>query len=340
MMQSVPGSSGSVQALLEEYVRHLRSIGRAPLTIANAERIIETVLRPRVGSIPLDELTVRHVDALLADLADLKPSTRKRYFAVLSAALGLAVRWDYVSVNVAAKATLPAADMNELVLPTPAEVQALLDAMPTEVWRKSAELAVLTGCRRGELCGLRWSDLENGVITVRRSVYRLAGETKEKSTKSGRVRAVALAEPVQELLVDWAEWCEERARFVGVELDRSGYVLSTWPDLSRPLNPDTLTSVVSKAARSAGVPHIHFHSLRHVAASTMLEAGVSVRQVAETLGHADGGRLALQVYGHGSTAGQKAAAEAMAGFLAHEPSKSKGEGPRKPHEGLKPQAWY
>ena len=333
---AMPGTSGSVQALLEQYVRHLRSVGRAPLTISEAERIIARVLVPRIGSIPLDELTVRHVDLLLADLAHLKPATRKRYFAVLSAALSLAVRWEYVPVNVASRATLPPAEAAELVLPTRADLQALLEAMPSEVWQMAIELAVLTGCRRGEICALRWSDISDGVVTVRRSAYRLAGQTHEKSTKSRRVREVGLAGHVQELLAGWAQWCEDRAAQVNVVLGKDGFILSTWPDLSRPLNPDSLTAVVSKAAQDAGIPHVHFHSLRHVAASTMLEAGVSVRQVAETLGHVDGGKLALQVYGHGSTAGQKAAADAMASFLVREPSKTKGEGPRSPVKALKP----
>jgi site-specific recombinase XerD len=57
------------------------------------------------------------------------------------------------------------------------------------------------------------------------------------------------------------------------------------------------------------------HSLRHFAATEMLAAGVDIRQVADTLGHADGGTLALQVYTHPTSDRQRAAAAAMAAAL-------------------------
>jgi integrase len=59
----------------------------------------------------------------------------------------------------------------------------IIDAMPGEEWKMALRLAVVTGMRRGELCALRWNDIDPDAIHVRRSFYRHAGETVEKSTK-------------------------------------------------------------------------------------------------------------------------------------------------------------
>jgi integrase len=136
-----------------------------------------------------------------------------------------------------------------------------------------------------------------------------------KSTKSGRQRRIPLTADTRAILAGWKAECDERARVAEVEMLPDAYVLSAWPDNSRPLNPDTLSAHVTRVAKDLDMRHIHLHSLRHYAATQMLAGGVSPREVAEALGHSDGGRLALQVYGHPTGEGQMAAAEAMSAAL-------------------------
>jgi len=305
----------TVARLLEEWMAHITQLGRAPKTLVDCRRIINKNIVPTLGHVILTDLSARQIDHWMASTSELRPATRRRYFAVLSAALNQAVRWGWLDISPASRATPPALESVELQVPTRDEVVALIDGMGDPVWSMALRLAVLTGCRRGEVCGLRWSDLEGGMIHVQRSIFRSAGQTWIKSTKSGRSRRIYIDESTGALLQDWSAWLQRRAELCGVEVDRDGYVLSILPDLSEPLNPDTLTNNVTKAAKRIGKPHLHMHSLRHFAATEMLAAGVDIRQVADTLGHADGGTLALQVYTHPTSDRQRAAAAAMAAAL-------------------------
>ncbi len=120
---------------------------------------------------------------------------------------------------------------------------------------------------------------------------------------------------VSELMAAWKLACQDRATEAGSVLADDAFILSQWPDSPRPVNPDTFSAHVRRATKELGMDHLHFHSLRHYAATEMLAQGIGVRDVAEALGHADGGRLALQVCSHPTSERQKAAAAAMARAL-------------------------
>ena len=114
---------------------------------------------------------------------------------MLSSALSQAVRWGWIDRSPADRAQPPTMERTELQVPTTDEVRALLARATTrhERWGMLLSLAVLTGARRGELCALRWSDVDGNSIRFRRSLYRAGIERGEKSTKSGRERRVNLA---------------------------------------------------------------------------------------------------------------------------------------------------
>jgi len=309
------GTNATVRTLMAEWLAQITSDGKAPRTIAEAKRTTDQLINPTLGDVQLSELTGRHIDEMNRKTAGLKPSTRRRYHAVLAAALNQAVKWGWIDVSPAIRANAPKVGESSLVFPTEDEVLALIDAMPTEVWKMALRLALVTGARRGELCGLRWTDITPDWLLIRRSVYRHDGETTEKVTKSGRERRIPMEPSVAALFTAWHAWCDQRAASVEVAVAPDAYVLSTWPDSSRPLNPDTLSAHVRRATRDLGIDHVHFHSLRHLAATNMLARGVPVRDVAEALGHSDGGRLVLRVYGHPTSDQQRAAAAAMASAM-------------------------
>ena len=306
------GTNATVRTLMAEWLAQIESDGKAPRTIAEARRTTDQLINPTLGDVILSNLTGRHVDEMNRRTTHLKPSTRRRYHAVLAAALNQAVKWGWLDVNPVIRSNTPKVGNASPVFPTEDEVLSLIGAMPTEVWKMAVRLAVVTGARRGELCGLRWTDVTDEWLFIRRSVYRHAGENHEKVTKSGRERRIPMEPTVAQLFAAWAAWCEHRAASVEMTVDPDAYVLSTWPDSSRPLNPDTLSAHVRRATKDLSMDHVHFHSVRHLAATNMLARGVPVRDVAEALGHSDGGRLVLRVYGHPTSDQQRAAAAAMA----------------------------
>ena len=175
-------------------------------------------------------------------------------------------------------------------------------------------LAVLTGARRGELCALRWTDIEGERIRIRRSLYRAGTDRGEKSTKGGRERWVVVAPAGRTLLEAWRARCGEVATAADVTLVRDPFVVSPFPDGSRPVNPETFSSVVHKLCAELDMPHVHLHSLRHFAATEMLAAGIDPRNAAEILGHANP-TLTLSLYGHATADRQRMAAEVLARTL-------------------------
>ena len=244
--QRATDSSATVRSLVEEWLRHSEARGRAPRTLHDARRSAETVIHPDFGDVPIAELTPRHLDEWYRKLATgegrdrpLKPASIRRHHAVLSAALGQAVRWGWIDRNPAERAQPSPLGHVELQVPTVEEVQALLSAgaKRNERWGMLLSLAVLTGARRGELCALRWTDIEGERIRIRRSLYRAGTDRGEKTTKGGRERWVVVAPAGRTLLKAWRARCAKAAAEMEVTLVHDAFVVSPLPDGSRPVNP-------------------------------------------------------------------------------------------------------
>jgi integrase len=157
---------------------------------------------------------------------------------------------------------------------------------------------------------LRWPDIEGDLIRIRRSLYRAGGDRGEKATKGGRERWVAVGPVARVLLEDWRTHCVARAQGAGVDLVADAFVVSPMPDGSRPVNPDTLSSVVHELCADLWIPLVHLHSLRHYAATELIGAGVNPRDAAELLGHVDPA-LTLRVYAHATAERQRQAADVL-----------------------------
>ena len=327
------GPTATLRTVINEWLRHSEARGRSPKTLHEARRSAETVIFPELGDVPVGDLTPRHLDELYRKLATgerraipgrnkgakprrlgaLAPASIRRHHAVLSASLGQAVRWGWLDRNPAERAQPPELGQRTLEVPSPDQVRALLAAAGAadERWGMLLALAVLTGARRGELCALRWSDWDGESIRIGRSLFRAGDQRGEKKTKSGRERWVAIAPPGVAHLKQWRATSIARAEDAGVRLVDDAFLVSAFPDGTRPLNPDSLSSAVHRLAVKLGMPQVHMHSLRHFAATELIAAGVNPRDTAEILGHADGGMLALSTYAHGSADRQRRAAEVL-----------------------------
>jgi integrase len=178
-------------------------------------------------------------------------------------------------------------------------------------------LAALTGMRRGELCALRWTDvdLERRELDMARSLVVVPGGTTEKTTKTDRFRIVALDNVGVALIVchratveDWAN------RFVG-EPDADAYVFSHAADGSKPFRPDNVTGFFTRVRDSLGLYEVRLHDLRHFTATQLIGAGVDVRTVAGRLGHSDPS-VTLRIYSHALEERDRAAADIMGRVLA------------------------
>lgn len=109
-------------------------------------------------------MTAWDLDALYAPMvhAGKSPSTVRQHHAILSGAFGQAVKWGWCPINVAKMTSPPVVRPKRIVPPTPDQVRAIAKLAEERNPDLAAliMLAAVTGARRGELCALRWSDLD------------------------------------------------------------------------------------------------------------------------------------------------------------------------------------
>jgi integrase len=234
--------------------------------------------------------------------------------AVLSGAFGKAVRWGWIAINPIDQVEQPSARRPNPTPPTAAEAGLLLEeAFKDPDWGTLVLLAMTTGPRRGELCGVRWSklDLDLGLIKFERSIGQVAGEQWEKGTKTHQHRRVTLDPELVEVLREHRARCDERAASVDTKVRRDGFVFSPVPDCSVQTKPNTVTQRYRRMAARLGL-NTHLHELRHYSATELIAAGVDPRTVAGRLGHSGGGSTTLRTYSAWVVEADQRAAAALA----------------------------
>jgi len=316
-------------SLLDEWLLHAEQLGRSPTTLQGYRRKISAGIRPALGDVKLDQMTARHLDTWYGKL--LKGGTSAamvmQYHRIISAALHQAQRWEMVERNVARLARPPTVPKKELTVPPPERVRALIDAAGAGRTPENATiitLAALTGFRRGELCGLRWSDVdwEDAAITVRRSVWQTESDWGVKDPKTHQIRRLVLGEHAMAVLAGRWFRVEDACRLAEVKLSDEAYLFSLDLTGARPLMPDTVTQAftrlcrqMERQAKDADPPRVErwpyrFRDLRHYTATELFRAGHNPRTVADRLGHADAA-LTLRVYTHDTQDQARSAAAAL-----------------------------
>lgn len=230
----------------------------------------------------------------------LKGSSARHYHSLLSSALGMAVKWQLISENPCARVSPPKVEESEIQFLDEQGISALMAALPDAPVQYSVitQLALFTGARRGELCALRWSDidLESGLLSVSRTIVEISGDgvtfNEPKTRKSKRV--IKLSQNAVQLLKDYkiwqtserlkvgSKWCQ-RVDIMGNTVDND-LIFTRWD--GQPIRPSTITRWFPRFLQAHNLPHVRFHSLRHSNAALLIAAHVPVTTVAGRLGHA------------------------------------------------------
>ena len=299
----------TVSDLLDQWLEHLASRGRSPTTLREYHRLADKIVRPELGRVKLAKLTARDLDNLYTRLGKtgpdrdhgLKPASVRRVHALICAALHQAKRWQLVSENVALDASPPPMNSREIVAPDLVAVKRIIEAAEAiePTLAKVLAIAALTGARRGELCALRWNDLDlqRGILTIARSVYEVAGGGwHEKDTKTHQLRHIPLDEVALGILRLHRDTVEKLAAEMGLSLADNAFMFCRSPAGLEPIRPDVLTKFTVRVAVRAGVP-THLHALRHFSATQGIALGYDVVTVSKRLGHRDPS-VTLRVYSH------------------------------------------
>lgn len=297
------GMGASFGQLLDRWLVECERLDLSPTTMRTYRAQIEQTIRPSLGKVPLTRLNAKQLDDLYGAMktAEKTPKTIRNHHAIISAALHQAVRWGWVRTNIAEQAKPPRVSQRRVKAPSVDVVRAVIEAAEERDPRLAAllMLGALTGMRRGELCALRWSDidLERGDMEVSRSVIVVPGGLSEKSTKTDRSRSVALDEVGVALLTQYRARVDEWASEAEAEIADDAFVFSPHVDGATPFRPDNVTGFFIRVRDGLGLKDVRLHDLRHFTATQLIGAGVDVRTVAGRLGHSDPS-LTLRVYSH------------------------------------------
>ncbi len=264
----------------------------SPRTALENRRIIDSVIVPALGSRKLAKLRTADIDAFDAQARtgafgsgrSLAASTVRKYHAVLRSALQQGLRWEWLAVNPVALAQAPRGKRKEPTPPTPEELLRLLQAAEAAEpdFYAYLRLAACLGARRGEMCGLRWTDLNDGfsVVELRTAVVISGDGVVVKETKTDRLRRIAIDAGTGGVLAAHQAAMEERATTCRVALARDAFVFSYEADGSRPWRPDSVTRRFNSLRDRLDLGHIRLHDLRHY---------VATRLIAQRGGHSDRG---------------------------------------------------
>ncbi len=272
-----------------------------------------TRVGPSFAEWPVDRLRPLDIEAEFAAWSG-KRSTRIDALSALSAVCRVAVKGGFISSNPCQGVDVPRGregDPASRALSLD-ELEKLLRVLPESGPYRRFVLAMLyTGCRLGEVAGLRVADVdfEAGAITVARTASPgLHGELLVGPTKGRRVRSVPLAEPLRPIVEEAAAGKGPHdLLFPG---PRGGYINSK--NLSRALRWASVRDSVK--VFPPGEPPLHWHDLRHTAAVMLFWAGVSAPDVQAILGHSS---LAVtQLYADTRRDAAKRGAAALTAFYA------------------------
>lgn len=291
----VPRRNLTVAEWLDEWITaHEVTLKRS--TASSYRAIIERYLKPTIGHERLQELSPTRLSIAFRHLHDhggvrdkpLSPRTVELLQAVLRRAMNDAVTERLITVNPVVGTKRPKVVKPKHTTWTAAQCLTYLDAQPNDTLGCLFRVALATGLRRGEICALRWCDvdLETGVLHVERAVTVLGGSRTYDTPKNHERRGAAVDGDTVAAL-DALRRMQTQAR---------GDTQATCPgdqDLifvdvtGEPLTPDAVSRAFARSQRVTDLPRLTFHELRHTHATLLLRERVPVHVVAKRLGHRD-----------------------------------------------------
>jgi integrase len=239
-------------------------------------------------AVALRALATGHLQAWVNAMTGrgLAPRTVAKALAEVRWCLRVAVEQRRVASNVADGVTPPKRAHVERVRLTSGQAAAFLTAAESDTLYAYFVLALVTGARPSELLGLKWADVEDGSLVIRRSITNGVHRTRVASdTKTGRVRQIPLGPRETEALARHRRAQVARRLKLGETYIDEGYIFAG--PSGRPLDAASITHRhFAKLLTAAGLPHMRLYDLRHSCASLLADAGTDPKVIQSRLGHA------------------------------------------------------
>lgn len=270
-------------------------------------RIMRAHVMPQLGEKQLSHISSFDIDSLVAGMLQngYSSKTIKNVFSLVNCTFSYAYKKGFVAENPCDRADdLPAVHQNgDVRFFSTEEAKMFLKALEAEslTFRTFFTMALFGGFRRGELCALKWEDVDfdESCVHIRHAMSRYAGEEHIKKPKTAAgLRCIVLPPQCFELLGKLKK--ENEKRFAGSmpkDAPQSEFVFQKARS-PQPLSLQQATNAFRRIlSDNPQLPNIRLHDLRHTSASLLLAYGVDVETVSHRLGHAKPS-ITLDIYGH------------------------------------------
>ena len=310
----------TVGTWLEVWLENYAKIKLRPSTFKTSQGFLKNHIKPQIGSIPLADLTSLDLQRFYKHLLDggrvdrieakkkpkgLAPKTVRNIHQMIGSAYNLAIEQYLVTKNPTQGCALPKVEHKEMKTLTADQLGAFFQEARDSGVYELYYLDLATGLRRGELLGLKWTDvdLDRGVLKIQRAISRQNGKVVEAPLKTKNAyRTLPLSADAISVL-----------KMQKCKVGNSEWVFSS--PTGGPMSPDSVLHMLQRVLKRAGVPRIRFHDLRHTFATMALQNGVDVKTVSSMLGHYSAG-FTLDTYAHVTTDVQMKAAQTMGNILS------------------------
>ena len=305
----------TVGSWLEVWMENYARVKLRPSTFKTSQGFLKNHIKPQIDSIPLAELTSLDLQRFYKHLLDggrvdrveakkkpkgLAPKTVRNIHQMIGSAYNLAMEQKLVSKNPTQGCALPKVEHKEMKTLTADQLSAFFQEARDSGVYELYYLDLATGLRRGELLGLKWTDvdLDRGVLKIQRAISRQNGKVVEAPLKTKNAyRTLPLSADAISVL-----------KMQKCKVGNSEWVFPS--PTGGPMSPDSVLHMLQRVLKRAGLPRIRFHDLRHTFATMALQNGVDVKTVSSMLGHYSAG-FTLDTYAHVTTDAQLKAAQTM-----------------------------
>jgi integrase len=252
-----------------------------------------------IGDTSMEKITVRQLQEFINSLSKdganevngkpLSPKTVRHVLSLVSDIFAYAVRMGIVRENPCVRVVLPKLVRKEKKIYTVEETVRLMELLRKEPvkYRAFFFLLIYSGCRRGELLGLEWRDVDfaNCLISIRRtSCYTPDRGTYTDTTKTEQSkRTLKLPQEVMDILCELRDFQLRQADIFGDKWVESGRLFTK--ETGEPQHPNTSYHWLEKFCARNGLPFYGLHSFRHLFASLLVGNGVDIVTVSGVLGH-------------------------------------------------------
>jgi integrase len=281
----------SVSELLELWLEQELPKTVRPENQENYRIIVNKHLKPGLGSIRVQRLSVQAIEAFYAKLteAGYSSSLVRKCHLRLSSTLKLARQWRWITENPCDVATVPKLTHKDPEVWTPLESATFLQAAADDGMHPYWALAIESGARTSELLGLGWADLDldRGTLTIGRRAVRLLGGTpilKEGAKTAAGRRTIRLTDGMLTALKQHRDREQERRKKTPDWVDND-LVFTTAS--GRPINPSHVRRAFDRLVNRAGVKRLTPHGMRKSHITSLIAGGANIKAVAARVGHRD-----------------------------------------------------